>query len=65
MIATYPLSNTPLATADKSAALQRLCSKAIKAAGIGAKSDKPQLTTSGPPESEDENYHLGRLIYML
>ena len=65
MIATYPLRSSPSATTGKSAVLQQYCSKAIKAAGIGSKADKPQQTTTGPPDSEDDNYHLGRLIYML
>lgn len=65
MIATYPLSKNLLGISGKPRVFRQTCSKAKKTAVIATQSDQQQQTPTAPPECEDGDYHLGRLIYTL
>jgi hypothetical protein len=65
MIATYPLSNAFLRISNKTADSRKSHSNAKDADAIGLDPDQTHPTAFGSPDAEDDNYHLGKLIYML
>jgi hypothetical protein len=65
MFATYPLHNAFYRTSGKKADPQQSHNKSKDTDNGGLDSDQAPKTACGPPETEEDNYHLGRLIYML
>jgi hypothetical protein len=65
MIATYPMDNAFLKDTNKAADPGRSGKKAKKAFETGLGRRRIHRDASGFPEDEDDNYHLGRLIYTL
>ena len=65
MIATYPTNSAFLKNSDRSADLQQSRRKAKEAVAAGLDCDQTPGTAFGFPEDENDDYHLGRLIYTL
>ena len=65
MLATCPLHNAFYWTSGKNPDPQQSHNNFKDTVNGGPDSDKPSKTACGPPETDEDDYHLGRLIYML
>ena len=65
MIATYPLRGAFLRRPRKWPDLRQCRRKAEGADADGPDSDQMRKTATGAPETGNDNYHLGRMIYKL
>jgi len=65
MIAAYPLCNAFFKTSGKKLDPQQSQHKLKEDNNSGLDFDQAPLDAFGSPEGEEDNYHLGRTIYML
>lgn len=65
MIATCPMDSPFLNKSDRAADLRKSQKKDKEARAAGSDCNRTHRTAFGSPEGEDDNYHLGRLIYTL
>jgi hypothetical protein len=65
MIATCPMDSAFLKKSDRTADPRHSHKKSKETLANGLDCDRNHRIASGFPEGDDDDYHLGRLIYTL
>ena len=65
MTATYPLNNPFLNIPGNTADPRTFARKSIESKNSGLNLDQKARKSDGPADTEEDSYHLGRLIYTL